>query len=85
VLGWNAFVGEGGCTLSGGQRARISLARAVYQEKQGTFLFELFTQIILRVRFFAQKSRIKKTPIPHRDVVNRCQTKKMMSVCKWCS
>ncbi|XP_072938675.1 ATP-binding cassette sub-family C member 10 [Epargyreus clarus] len=34
VLGWNAYVGEGGCTLSGGQRARISLARAVYQDKQ---------------------------------------------------
>ncbi|XP_075974742.1 ATP-binding cassette sub-family C member 10 [Anticarsia gemmatalis] len=34
VLGWNAYVGEGGCTLSGGQRARIALARAVYQDKQ---------------------------------------------------
>ncbi|XP_063822575.1 ATP-binding cassette sub-family C member 10 [Ostrinia nubilalis] len=34
ILGWNAYVGEGGCTLSGGQRARISLARAVYHEKQ---------------------------------------------------
>ncbi|XP_026732381.1 ABC transporter C family member 13 [Trichoplusia ni] len=34
VLGWNAYAGEGGCTLSGGQRARIALARAVYQDKQ---------------------------------------------------
>lgn len=37
VIGWNAYVGEGGCTLSGGQRARIALARAVYQDKQGIY------------------------------------------------
>lgn len=32
--GDNSDIGEGGSALSGGQKARISLARAVYQNKQ---------------------------------------------------
>lgn len=35
ILGSNACIGEGGGSLSGGQAARIALARAVYQDKQG--------------------------------------------------
>ncbi|XP_026315550.1 multidrug resistance-associated protein 7 [Hyposmocoma kahamanoa] len=43
VVGWNAYLGEGGCTLSGGQRVRIALARAVYQEKQVYLLDDIFS------------------------------------------
>lgn len=32
--GDNIDIGEGGSTLSGGQKARVALARAVYQDKQ---------------------------------------------------
>ncbi|XP_061703905.1 ATP-binding cassette sub-family C member 10 [Cydia pomonella] len=49
VLGWGAHVGEGGCTLSGGQRARIALARAVYQDKQVYLLDDIFSGVDTRV------------------------------------
>ncbi|KOB68493.1 putative abc transporter c family member, partial [Operophtera brumata] len=45
ILGWNAYVGEGGCTLSGGQRARIALARAVYQDKQVYLLDDVLSGV----------------------------------------
>ncbi|CAG9578746.1 unnamed protein product [Danaus chrysippus] len=45
VLGWNAYVGEGGCTLSGGQRARVALARAVYQDKQVYLLDDVLSGV----------------------------------------
>ncbi|XP_068632456.1 ATP-binding cassette sub-family C member 10 [Battus philenor] len=49
ILGWNAHVGEGGCTLSGGQRTRIALARAVYQEKQVYLLDDVLSGVDARV------------------------------------
>ncbi|XP_045534773.1 ATP-binding cassette sub-family C member 10 [Papilio machaon] len=49
ILGWNAYVGEGGCTLSGGQRTRIALARAVYQDKEVYLLDDVLSGVDARV------------------------------------
>ena len=38
-------VGEGGTTLSGGQKARINLARQVYQQKDIYLLDDIFSQL----------------------------------------
>lgn len=40
-----AGVGEGGTTLSGGQRARIALARAVYQDKPTYLLDDILSAV----------------------------------------
>lgn len=37
--GDNIDIGEDGATLSGGQKARVALARAVYQDKQSNLVF----------------------------------------------
>lgn len=44
--GDNIDIGESGCTLSGGQKARVSLARAVYQDKQSNAFIELLQEEI---------------------------------------
>ncbi|CAG9135256.1 unnamed protein product [Plutella xylostella] len=49
VLGWAAAAGDGGCTLSGGQRARVALARAVYQDKQVYLLDDVLSGVDARV------------------------------------
>ncbi|XP_014255576.1 multidrug resistance-associated protein 7 [Cimex lectularius] len=41
----SAKIGEGGCTLSGGQKARIALARAVYQDKQIYLLDDILSAV----------------------------------------
>lgn len=40
-------IGESGQMLSGGQRARVALARAVYQDKESKCLFQKFMFFIL--------------------------------------
>lgn len=42
-------VGEGGTTLSGGQKARIALARAVYQDKSFYLLDDLIAAVDVNV------------------------------------
>ncbi|XP_069682959.1 ATP-binding cassette sub-family C member 10 [Periplaneta americana] len=42
-------VGEGGVTLSGGQKARVALARAVYQDKNIYFLDDIMSAVDVNV------------------------------------
>lgn len=42
-------VGEGGMTLSGGQKARVALARALYQDKSFYLLDDIFSAVDVKV------------------------------------
>ena len=42
-------VGEGGHALSGGQRARVAFARAVYAEAEALFLDDIFAAVDAQV------------------------------------
>jgi ATP-binding cassette, subfamily B, bacterial CvaB/MchF/RaxB len=46
-MGYNTIVGSLGVALSGGQRSRVLLARALYREPQILFLDETFDQLDL--------------------------------------
>jgi ATP-binding cassette subfamily C (CFTR/MRP) protein 10 len=49
AYGDNTNVGEQGVMLSGGQRARVALARAVYQNKQVYFIDDIFSAVDIPV------------------------------------
>ena len=56
--GDNVGVGEGGRTLSGGQKARVTLARAVYQEKQIYIFDDILSSLDAHVAAFVVKNCI---------------------------
>lgn len=46
---WFTEIGDGGMTLSGGQKARIALARAVYQDKSIYLLDDVLSAVDVKV------------------------------------
>jgi ATP-binding cassette subfamily B protein RaxB len=72
-MGYNTIVGSLGVALSGGQRSRVLLARALYREPQILFLDETFDQLDL-ARERAITDGLRKTGIGLVVVSHRPET-----------
>ncbi|MDH4115106.1 MAG: ATP-binding cassette domain-containing protein, partial [Burkholderiaceae bacterium] len=72
-MGYNTIVGSLGVALSGGQRSRVLLARALYREPQILFLDETFDQLDLD-RERAITDRLRRTGIGIVIVSHRPET-----------
>lgn len=58
MKGVNTSIGEEGITLSGGQKARVSLARAIYADKDILILDDILSAVDVHVGEFLIKKTI---------------------------
>lgn len=75
-MGWQTFIGDMGAAISGGQKQRLLLARALYKKPRVLFLDEatshLDTQGELQVNEAIQALRLTHVVIAHRQEAIEC-------------